>query len=215
MSAATTRNELGDESGASVSEHPAILNLRAYREAYARADRLHKEVQSFTAGTGTAVIDEMRSAGHHLLYALADDGTLVSHNSLETAIDHANTASYEAGAIGIRCALERITQFKNDYRTIVISEVILNYGEILNDVEDAREHLKALKSKTIHSGIIDSFARLQVHCKVITTARDELDNLIKRDRVEAKRFIVNTLVATGILLAAVLFGIPALVQLFK
>lgn len=70
----------------------------------------------------------MRYAGHHLLQSIDDAGT-VDIETLRKAKSHCERAMYEAAEAGIMFCLDSIKEFREDYRDVVVSDVIQDYPQ--------------------------------------------------------------------------------------
>jgi hypothetical protein len=170
-------------------------------------------VQAFVEEAGIPAINEMRYAGYHLIAALGDDGSLVSASELTKAKNHANRACYEAGEAGILCALDVISIFKYDYRSISVSPVVPTYSQILIDADAANARVSAEREHgddriVDHDDFIEKFKLLKEHCKTLESAREELNKLERKERREGRRFIIGTAIAVGTLIAAIWAIIP-------
>lgn len=183
------------------------MSLKAYREAYEKADAFCKEVQAFVEEAGIPAINEMRYAGYHLLGALGDGGHIENVQELAKARNHAMRASYEAGEAGILCALDLISAFKTDYQNIEVAPVIPHYTQVLRDAQAAQQRVIAERDHgddrdIDYAEFIATFQTLKGHCGTLDVAREELNKTVKRERREARRFIINALLAVAAVIAA-------------
>ncbi len=190
--------------------------LAALREEYDLADGFAKEVQSFVDEAGIPAINELRYAGYHLLYALSDGGE-PPDSQLRKAINHCRRASYEAAEAGLLTALDRVKLFQDDYRTIVISEVLPNWTEILTQAEACKAVLvqsrqKGEKRHEDYSLLMSKFRELVQHCSILASSRDELNKKIVQARRHGRQFVVTITIACVTLLATVTFGLWALLE---
>ncbi len=193
------------------SANQARPNLANFREAHGRADAFCREVQGFVEELGIPAVNEMRYAGYHLLAALTDDGSLASPDELTKAINHANRACYEASEAGILYALDQISIFKDDYSTVVIGETVPAYHAILRDADTALAKVTQERSYgddrlADHCDLMEKFKLLKAHCETSDLGRDEMNKRVRKDSQDGRRFVVGTIIAAGILLAAI-FGI--------
>jgi hypothetical protein len=194
-------------SGKSISSTNAGPSLSVYRAAYRRADEFCKEVQSFIEEAGIPAINEMRYAGHHLLLALDDDGTISGGADIVKATNHAHRACYEAGEAGILCALDKISNFKSDYRTVTVSVVVSNYTEILRKAEEAKARIVAERDQaedrnSDYEDFRSIFLELKEHCNNLDIARDELNKSVKKETKDARRFVIGVFIAIASLIVA-------------
>jgi hypothetical protein len=202
------RGSTGSEGRRSPSK--AALDLSQFRASYKKADDFCKEVQSFSAQAGIPAMNELRYAGHHLLEALADDGSLQSGDQLGRAINHAKRACYEAGEAGILIALDEIDKFKSDFKDIAVTSVVKDYLEILKAADVAKDRVVAQRDhagdgQLDHDDFIKHFQTLKSHCRTLEHARSELNKIAANERKIVRRWIAGIVIAVlGILVAAVL-----------
>jgi hypothetical protein len=160
--------------------------IASYRTEYAMADCFCAEVQSFVNLAGVPAVNELRNAGKHLLDALADDGRISSHDDLVSAVNHARRASYEAYEAGILSALEIIAQFRVDYKSAVVTDVVQNYTEILIKANSAQKAVEAGRQQDFdrasdHTLRMASFRDLRECCETLILAREEVNKKIARE----------------------------------
>lgn len=186
-------------------------DLSEIRAAYEAADLLCREVQAFVDEAGIPAINEMRYAGHHLMSALGNDGSLENPDNLTKAHNHVQRACYEACEAGILFALDRIRIFKDQYQTIVVTDVLSGYPEILKTSQDALKRVSVARAagrnrNSDHSELIDLFRKLAGHCRDLDLARPELNKVVAKERRDTRRFIIATTLS---ILAIVAVGVFA------
>ena len=88
------------------------------------SERKIKKVECLDKRIAIPAINELRYAGYHLVQFLKDNDR---NGSLEKAKNHCKRAIYDASECGIVYCLERIDQFKDDYRLVEVAPVIPLY----------------------------------------------------------------------------------------
>jgi len=197
-----------------------LHTVASFRSEYGRADAFRIEVESFCGKAGIPAINELRYAGHHLLEALDDTGSVAHHDHLHSAVNHSRRAAYEAYETGILTALEMINKFKTDFASIVVSSVVPNYADILQKASAAQSAVEEGRSKDFardgdHDGRMQAFRDLRGLCQKLEVCRDEANKLLLNQAVDVRRTAKTDLYGKLTLFAAiitiivtVLFGVP-------
>ena len=184
---------------------PWRKSIGKLRATYEAADNFARKVGEFSADVAIPAHNELRYAGHHLLRALADDGSISDPVQLDRAVAHCERAQYEAAEAGISYAIDIIEQFKKDYRTVPITSVIKDYMEIKKIARDAQELLTRTRSTAgpdEHGELpdpracISMFEKLRESCGKLEDAREDLNKLIRDEKTSSRRFLIGLAVAT-------------------
>ena len=178
----------------------AARSLAHYRQLYEDADTFAREVAEFRESVSIPAHNELRYAGHHLLQALDDGGSVANREQLRRACSHCERAMYEAAEAGIISLLTSIGQFQRDYRDIVISEVVPRYGECKALARKAREQVIRGRSEsdsatTTASEHMRAFRELRVAGDLLEDARDDLNAKLTDRQRKSRQFIVTTAIA--------------------
>lgn len=183
------------------------------RSEYDIADKVMKDVQAFVEEAGIPAINELRYAGYHLLNAVSPlDAEASSSDELTRAVNHCKRATYEASEAGLLTAFGKISEFKADYQQVVVSSVVQDWTEILTKCDSYRDRITEARQtgvdRTIdHTKFRDAFLDLVAVCRRLDHARDELNKQIQQKQVDARRFIVTTVLAVlGVLITLVVFA---------
>ncbi len=183
------------------------------REEYDMADKVMKQVQAFVDEAGIPAINELRYAGYHLLNTLVPvTSDLSMTEELTRAINHCKRATYEASEMGILTAFDKVTQFKDDYSQVVITQVVADWGEILTKCDVCRDEITLARQtgddRSIdHKRFKEAFIQLVAICRRLDNARDDLNKLIEQKRSDGRRF------ATGVLLALLAIAVSVVVAM--
>ena len=176
------------------------LNIAYYRQLYEDADEFTREVAEFRESIPIPAHNELRYAGHHLLQALDDDGTIADQEQLRRACTHCERAMYEAAEAGIISLLVSIRQFQKDYKDIVIGEVVPTYSDCKASARRAQELLTSGRSKEITatstaSEYMRAFRELRKASDSLEDARDDLNAKLAYQKRGARRFLTTTIIA--------------------
>ena len=171
-----------------------------YRKLYEEADRFAREVAEFRQAISIPAHNELRYAGHHLLQALDDSGTVADEEQLRRACSHCERAMYEAAEAGIISMLRSIAQFQKDYKDIVVAEVVPTYGDCKAMARKAQDLLTRGRSKEVAaietaSEYMDAFRKLRDASDLLEDARDDLNAKLTDQKRGTRRFIVTTVIA--------------------
>ena len=162
---------------------PAAVTLAEVREAFKRADTFATEVGEFRQDIVIPVHNQLRNAGFHIVHALNDDGSTKSSYHLYDARDHCRRAAYDAAVAGILSARMWIDGFREDYRGVVVKEVVDDYPNIIRRARQARDLVGAGRYDEKADG-----ERIENYLKAFRELRDDVDNLdANRDDLDAKK----------------------------
>lgn len=171
----------------------ADQTLSHYRQLYEAADRFAREVAEFRQAISIPAHNELRYAGHHLLQALGDSGTVANEEQMRRACSHCERAMYEAAEAGMISLLQSITQFQKDYKDIVVAEVVPTYGDCKAMARKAQGLLTRGRSKEVAatetaSEYMHAFRDLRNASDQLEDARDDLNAKLTNLAREARRF---------------------------
>ena len=208
----TDRARGSGETAPEDSPRALVAELRA---AHGAADRFAREVFEFRNAVAIPAMNELRYAGHHLLRALADDGSVVDAEQLRKAVSHCQRAQYEAAEAGILAALGNIDLFKEEYKSLPIGECVVNYQDITAAARRAQNVLageRSTEGPDVDGGLsdptryMDIFRDLRDKWFVLDGSRDELAKLARKEVKETRRFIFGiTLSVIAILISGSIF----------
>lgn len=184
--------------------------LAHYRQLYEVADAFAREVAELPQPVSIPAHNELRYAGHHLLQALADSGTVADQEQLRRACSHCERAMYEAAEAGILSLLLSIVQFQEDYKDIVVAEVVPTYGDCKAMARKAQDLLTRGRSKGVAatetaSEYMRAFRELRDASDQLEDARDDLNAKLADQKRGSRRFILNAIIALVGTVAAVAF----------
>jgi hypothetical protein len=109
-------------------------------------------------------------------------------------------------------ALAIVKKFKDDYRDIVVTDVIPDYVARLRRCDDAMNAIDVGRRAGFdrdldHQDRIDVFRELRSFCRDLDAGRDELNKKIADLRTGNRRFILMALLGVIAILATIGFGL--------
>ena len=160
---------------------------------------------------GIPAMNELRYAGYHLLHALTDDSEPVSEQ-MTKAINHCKRAAYEAAEAGQLSCLKKVSIFKNDYKSVVVSEVVPDWSQILADCDKFKSGISGARSQgdekinyfRIH---MNAFGTLKEICVRLDHAREDLNKKMQNSISSQRRFVVTTSLTILAIAVAILIAI--------
>ena len=190
---------------------PDIVELR---RLYEKADSLAREVGELRGEVQIPAINELRYAGHHLLQSIDDAGT-VEIETLRKAKSHCERAMYEAAEAGIMFCLDSIKEFREDYRDVVVSDVIHDYPQrcawaqqTLDMVVKGRSDRDSVESHV--DAYMEEFRVVRGTLRLFDASRDDLNAIRARQVQDHRRFVIRVLVMLLGILVTLVLGIVAL-----
>ena len=192
---------------------------RQLRVAYKEAEDAIHSLGIEGSGVDLLAVNELRYAGYHLLKSLTASNDSERDEELRRASGHCERALYEAHDAAIFYRLEQYRRFKEDYATVVVSEVIENYIDIVKTMRRTRQLLEDVRKATTdrsqyYLDIRNVYAEIAEASETLEAARDELNKHLVRDQVQDRRwwvqvtvgFIGASLGAAAMLIGRVLIG---------
>jgi len=184
------------------------FNVADVRDAYNLAEQ-HIKLVEHHDGLAFPPVNELRYAGQHLCRALVETDNGAKEKHYQDALDHCRRASYDALEILLSYYLERCIRFQDDYRQVVIADVLESYL-------DDRKVLNAITQKTVyrdHFNRAQYFEDIQRDGEIIRdisehweNARPELNKKVVKERRESRRWVIGIVIAISVpILAALAF----------
>ena len=174
-------------------------SIKDFRELYSSAEEFAREVSEFMSEISIPAYNELRYAGYHLSKSINDCGVLSNQEELRRALSHCERAQYEASESGIITALEIIKSFKEDYRNLVVKEIVEDYPNILRRADEATKIIvsgrgdnKTHPQRAAH--YMKIFRELKNDSETLEYNRDDLNAMLRRERIKTRRFITRTLI---------------------
>lgn len=118
-------------------------DLCKVRALFVKAEGAIKKVEHVNSELVIPAVNQLRYAGNHLTRYL--DGFKNLHE-LDAVAKHCQRAVYDAYEAAIISALLEYDKFCDDYRMVVISDIVNDYTETVTLVEDARDFLGEVKT---------------------------------------------------------------------
>ena len=166
-------------------DFPQCDRAREVAELFRQAECAIKMAEELHSQIPFSAINELRYAGRRLTEWLSRN----EDEEFEKAVKHCRRATYDANEAQLLYYLEEIKKFQNDYRNIVISEVVPAYGEIICEVRKARDEINRMRASDMDRAefyrqlaeYLDPIAR---NCLLLDSHREELNKKIKKERLQ-------------------------------
>ena len=158
-------------------------------------------------------MNEMRYAGYHLAHSILVEDCKFCDSQITSAINHCKRACYEASEAGIVVALLKFKEFREDYKSVVVSEVVQEWQQIQKDFEKSQKDINEGRARgdedrsTDYQGRMQVFRLVKDHCETTDCARDDLNAKIHEDTKSGRRFVITTLIAGLAILVTLVFGL--------
>lgn len=110
-------------------------------DLFSRAEQTIKLVENLGEGLTFPAVNQLRYAGQHLLKSDCADNENSKEEHLKKAKYHCQRAIYDASEIGVIHYLEEIRIFQDDYKQVVVTDIVLNYSDTLKKAKKAREFI--------------------------------------------------------------------------
>ena len=163
------------------------------REAYQKAEDAISNLSIGGEGADTAAINELRYAGQHILRAITAQNEDVKSDEIRRAMGHCQRALYDAYDGAIYFLLDRYQQFKDDYATIPVLDVVPNFLDLERTMKKAKNFLKRARSESddrasFYEEVQSEYREIYETMELLDASRFELNKLKIADRKKAKRF---------------------------
>ena len=165
---------------------------RRLRAAYKEAEDAIHSLGIEGEGVDTLAINELRYAGYHLLKSLTASEDSECDEELRRAESHCERALYEAYDAAIFFRLDLYQRFAKDYATVVVSDVVDDYVEIVKTMRRAKQLLEDARAKTTdrseyYTQIKAIYSELTDASETLEAARDELNKRLASAETEYRR----------------------------
>ena len=182
----------------SESDDLTPINISNLRTCYDEADQYVREIAEYRDAASVPALNQLRYAGHHFLEAIGDDGSIQSEEAFRRAYNHCERALYDATDAGITFALKQINRFKEDFKDIVITEVIPDYLDYLEKAENAKDMLGRSRSQpplVRAKEYMEVFRDMREITTKLDVSRDSCTVALRKARRDSRRFYLSFIVA--------------------
>lgn len=178
----------------------SVQEIRELRTLYKKAEDAIHTLGIEGTGVDTAAVNELRYAGNHLLHALDSQDRKEASDQMLRAVRHCKRALYDAYDGAIYFQLDQFRVFREDYRMVVISEIVPDYVSIVERMNVARTTLETARANTTDRGTYYSQAAEQhmlmaADMERLSAAREELNKKVDQNTTGRFRWLVTTLIA--------------------
>lgn len=170
-----------------------VVALDEVKELFRRAEEFAKEIEGSNSELPIPAVNELRYAGNHVLKAVTAGDKAVFDQEVLKAKGHCQRSMYEASESGIAFALDLIKEFQDDYRDLVVAEIVPDYADMGVRANRARAMLAEGRSnRTSPEGQADrymnTFRELQGIVDKLQASRNDLNARKLALRREDRRF---------------------------
>jgi hypothetical protein len=200
-----------------MSDYKELLQL------FTQLEPLQKETEQVAKGLDAAALNETRNAAYHLLIALCDEK--VCAEEIKKAENHTKRAIYDCHEAILLTELDRFKVFKEEYRNVVVTNVIPDYINKCQQAESAKDKIMEVRNQDVqyandydkkyapdrnkmYADIAPYLKIIQENNKYFDQARPELNKIITKEndsRRSARNAKIGTLIAVVVAVAAWLF----------
>ncbi|MFY0628580.1 MAG: hypothetical protein JXR07_19945 [Reichenbachiella sp.] len=182
-----------------------IDRIKKLRDEFCKAENEIKQTESEFNELPLPPINELRYSFNHFLRTLTSEGE--DEDNFRSAEKHVKRSIYDAVDVRIVSSLELLKYFKDDFKNIVISDVIPNWVEILGKARKIKNDLSSNDDGETRQERLEDHLRyakeLKEICDTCEDSREELKKLQKAEITKYRRFIIGILLAAiGVIVAA-------------
>ena len=185
-----------------------ILQGSSFPELFEQAENAIKKVEWEDSKLHMPAVNELRYAAYHIKNFIKNPA---NKDEIRQAEGHCKRAIYDAVEASIIFHVESFKKFQDDYRKIVITEVVREYPEYKKRINKIVSFIRPV-DKENKEEIYQKCLKYNEEIKEITAtldaAREELNKVIRKERARTQR---NTI----LVIAGILSVIIGLIALFK
>lgn len=189
----------------------ATLTYDDLRAAYQEAeDAVHDLGIDSGEGVELNAVNELRYAGNHVLRAIVAqqrDEMEECAEEMQRAKRHCDRALYDAYDAAVFFRVTQFERFRNDYRTVPVTDVIRDYPAIRVQVRKALDLLRKARSDASSRGdfyrqVRDTHVALAESIDLLEGAREELNKRNRRFWVQPLMNFLSAALGAGAMLVA-------------
>ena len=123
-------------------------------------------------------------------------------DELDKAAKHCRRAIYDDNEAQLLYYFEEIKKFKNDYRKIVITDVIQSYSSVLYSIRKIQDDIKRIRLSDVeraefYKKLSECVEALAQNYLVLDTHREELNKKIRKERWQVLGILAAVVSALG------------------
>ena len=181
----------------------SLLKEAGFSSWFKKAEQAVKEVEYIHVELTMPAVNELRYAGYHIANFLDNPAAA---DELDRAIGHCKRAIYDAYEASILYQIKEFRVFNDDYRNIVVSEVLADYNDIHHKVTGILDFIRDTDKETKdehYSACKQHHNELKEIIKRLNSAREELNKKIRSERKKSFISIITVVVAVFALIVAI------------
>ncbi len=173
----------------------------AIKQGELSVQKLEDESRSIVfQGVFFPAINELRYAGKHM----SDFNVSGRIEDLSEAIFHCMRAKNDAYDCLVQYRLRDIRSFMEQYKSVVISEVISDYGECLSKINSVKDRCGKRSEEVSANTRLEDYNTLKDVCDKFDFYRDDLNAKLKKENTDRFCKIVGTFASVLILIVAII-----------
>lgn len=191
-------------------QHDDMSNdAKEFLELYAKAEEFAKTVAGLSKDAAIPAHNQLRYAGHHFAQAIASDAQEGYEKQLEKARNHCERAMYDATEPGLIAVIDRVELFREQYKNIIIGDVVKDIESIYVLMDDIMEALSQRRNKsvTVEQALephMELFTKGAAAWKRLKANRDDLNRKQEQKLSNFRRFVVGTIISGCVLLVLII-----------
>lgn len=186
------------------------------RELFRAAESRLKTVERLGGETLIPAINELRYVAYHVLESLACEDEHERDKHLQEAEFHAIRARYDSAEAAIIELITEFDQFVDDFRLIPITDVVSDYLEMCEVVDEARDAIEDLEGRNHvdrHEEFTGHFDKLTAILRRLRPAREELKKKLRnRDLTVGSLYLAGIAILVMIVVGIATIYVPPLLN---
>lgn len=190
------------------------VKISEISELFSLAEKKIKLIEHLGEGLTFPAVNQLRYVAFHLLRADSATEVDIKKEEYRKAKNHCQRAIYDAVESGLIYYLEEFKIFQNDYKTIIISDVVTDYLEIRIFANEVSDFISVITKESIgdhcnnrgdqYRKSTADFKRLKDYDTLLNNARPELNKKIQKSREKFLMSIAALIIASlGIIIALI------------
>jgi hypothetical protein len=170
--------------------------ILAFKAAEKRLKTIERE--DVRDGLDIPSVNELRYVSFHILASLETDDVGVQQEQIKRAIRHCQRASYDAVELRVLQLLEDVQQFRDDYRLVPVSNVLLGYVEMMAKTQEINQFIADASDETkpeYYEICEQKLEDLKIIVVKLDASREELNKLVNKEGTELKKWLLMSITA--------------------
>jgi len=182
---------------------------------FEQAEKAIKEVERVHENLPVPAINELRYAAYHIKNFIKSPEII---DEIAKAEAHCQRAIYDAYEAGILFYHSAFHKFKDDYRNVVITDVIPEYIDYKEIFEASLEYIQGVDKENkeqVYKKCAEYHAQLRQIISKLDVAREELNKKIEQSRKKFMYWSLSVLVSLATIIVSVILGWERIKLIFQ